>query len=91
MLALLVAGQAAFLLYLGRSMWFVWGDDYDFFLMRGTIPGVNVGLWAPHDDHWMTAVVLIDRALFPAFGVQTYLPYVAVSIGLHLAVTVGST
>ena len=88
MLALLVAGQAAFLLYLGRSMWFVWGDDYDFFLMRGTIPGVNVGLWAPHDDHWMTAVVLIDRALFPAFGVQTYLPYVAVSIGLHLAVTV---
>jgi hypothetical protein len=85
-LALLVAGQGAFLLYLAHDLWFVWGDDYDFFLMRGTIPGVNVGLWAPHDDHWMTAVILIDRALFPAFGVQTYLPYVAVSIGLHLAV-----
>jgi MFS family permease len=83
-LTILLAAQAVYLLYLARDMWFVWGDDYDFFLLRGTIPGVDEGLWAPHDDHWMTAVVLIDRLLFSLVGLHTYLPYVAVSIGLHL-------
>ncbi len=87
-LAALIVGQAGFLLYLAHDLWFVWGDDYDFFQLRGTIPGVNAGLWAPHDDHWMTAIVLIDRALFSVVGLHSYLPYVAVSIGLHLAASV---
>ena len=81
----LVLAQAAYLFYLAQDLWFVWGDDYDFFLLRGTIPGVDAGIWAPHDDHWMTAVVLIDRVLFSWVGLHSYVPYAAVTIGLHLA------
>ncbi len=87
-LGVLVVAQAAYLLYLARDLWFVWGDDFDFLLMRGTVPGVNAGIWAPHDDHWMTAIVLIDRLLFSWVGLHAYLPYAAVTIGLHLATVV---
>lgn len=80
------AAQTAFLLDLSRDLWFVWGDDYDFFLLRGTIPGVSVGWWAPHDDHWMTAIVVIDRLLFSVVGLHSYVPYVAVTISLHLGI-----
>ena len=33
----------------------------------------------------MTAIVLIDRALLSLYGLDSYLPYVLVSIGLHAA------
>ncbi|HET9996484.1 MAG TPA: hypothetical protein VFQ17_03155, partial [Nocardioides sp.] len=85
LLLVLVAVAVAFFTYLAHDLWFVWGDDYDFFLMRGTVPVADRGIWAPHDDHWMTAIVLIDRALLSLYGLDSYLPYVLVSIGLHAA------
>jgi hypothetical protein len=85
LLLVLVAVAVAFFTYLSHDLWFVWGDDYDFFLMRGTVPVADRGIWAPHDDHWMTAIVLIDRALLSLYGLDSYLPYVLVSIGLHAA------
>lgn len=76
--------QGVFLGWLARDLYFVWGDDYDFILLRGTIPGINRNWLEPHDDHWMTSVIAIYRGLFYFFGVRTYLPYVLVPIILHL-------
>jgi hypothetical protein len=84
LLLLVTAGAVAYFAYLAHDLWFVWGDDYDFFLLRGTVPSADRGIWAPHDDHWMTAIVLLDRALLSTFGLDSYLPYVLVAIGFHV-------
>jgi hypothetical protein len=84
-LLLVLAAQGAFLIWLVTGLYFVWGDDYDFLLLRGTIPGVGVSWLEPHDDHWMTSVVVIFRVIFHFFGVRTYVPYGVVTVVLHLA------
>lgn len=87
-LLILLLLQGAYLTWLAKDIWFVWGDDYDFLLMRGTVPGVHVNWLVPHDDHWMTSVVVIFRVLFHFFGIRSYLPYGLVPIAMHLAIAV---
>ena len=76
--------QGAFLAWLADDLWFVWGDDYDFLLMRGTVPGVDRSWLEPHDDHWMTSVIAIYRSIFSVVGIRSYLPYAMVPIVFHL-------
>jgi hypothetical protein len=81
---LLVAG--AFLTVLSRRLWF-FGDDFEFLLTRGTVPGYDRGLFMPHNEHWSTLPILVFRGLFALFGFR-YLPYALVVIAAHLAVCV---
>jgi hypothetical protein len=84
LVVLAAAAQAVYLAYLNADIYFVWGDDYDFLLLRGTINEENVGLLAPHDDHWSTIVVLIYKVLFHFFGLREYYPYGLVTIAFHV-------
>ncbi|WP_114422663.1 hypothetical protein [Nocardioides houyundeii] len=84
LVVLAALAQAGYLAFLNSDIYFVWGDDYDFLLLRGTINDENVGLLAPHDDHWSTVVVLIYKVLFHFFGMREYYPYGLVTIGFHV-------
>lgn len=74
----------AVLLYFNRNQWFT-GDEWAFLGHRGVFHAAR-SLWQPHNEHWSTAPILVYRALYAMFGVRTYLPYVVVLLGLHLAV-----
>lgn len=77
----LVAGLAV-LLWANRGQWFYF-DEWDFLSLRG-LRGADLGLLQPHGEHWVTVPVLVYRALYAAFGLRTYLPYVAVLVAAHL-------
>lgn len=79
--------QVVVLVVLARGRWFV-GDDWDFLMTRGTIPGHHQGWFAPHAEHWSTGVIAIYRGLFAVFGMRHYLPYGLVVIVLHVAICV---
>jgi hypothetical protein len=68
---------AAGLLYLGRGAWFYY-DEWDV-AGNGALP-----LLQPHSEHWSTLPYLAYRALYAAFGLRQYLPYLAVVIALHV-------
>ena len=76
-----IAGSTALSYYFARDLYFG-GDDWDFLLHRGTVSGVDDGLWTPHYGHWSTGVVLAYRFLFSVAG-MSYLPYIAVCWALH--------
>jgi len=88
LLGVVVVAQAVYIGWLVHDLYFMWGDDYDFLLLRGTLEGENVGWLAPHDDHWSTGTIAIYRALFSVFGMREYLPYAMVPIIFHLAIVV---
>jgi hypothetical protein len=79
--------QVIVLVVLARGRWFV-GDDWDFLMTRGTIPGHGKGWFAPHAEHWSTGVIAIYRGLFAQFGMREYLPYGLVVIVLHVAICI---
>jgi hypothetical protein len=79
-LASLAAGLAV-LLHVSRSQWF-FGDEWDFLSLRRR--GTTVGIWAPHNEHWVTIPLLVFRALYDAVGLRTYRPYLLVLLALHL-------
>lgn len=68
-----------------RRLWF-FGDDWEFLLYRGTVPGADLGLLAPHNEHWSTIPILIFRAVFAVVGLRHYLPYALPVIAAHLGV-----
>ena len=67
----------------GRRQWF-FQDEWVFLSDRDG--GSLHGLFDPHNEHWTTLPVLAYRALWNVVGVNTYKPYQAMSIGLHLVV-----
>jgi hypothetical protein len=73
-----------FLMYVSRSQWF-FGDEWDFLADRSATIGDH-GLFVPHNEHWSTTPILIYGALFRAFGLTSYAPYMAVLVVAHLAV-----
>ena len=84
----LVAGLVAagvLLVESARQLWF-FGDDWDFLLNRGTVPGADLGLLFPHNEHWSTIPILLFRAIFAVFGLRHYLPYALPVIAAHLGV-----
>ena len=86
----LVAGLVAagvLLVESARRLWF-FGDDWDFLLNRGTVPGADRGLFFPHNEHWSTIPILLFRAVFAVAGLRQYLPYALPVIAAHLGVTV---
>ena len=73
----------AFFVYvaISRPMWFFL-DEWDFLAGR---TGGNLGdLFRAHNEHWVTLPVLVYRALWWLFGLNSYRPYQLVIVVLHL-------
>jgi hypothetical protein len=74
---------AVVLLALGAGLTF-FSDEWAFIESRSL---GDPGTWfAPHNEHWSTVPVLVYRALVETIGIGSYLPYLAILIGLHLTV-----
>jgi hypothetical protein len=82
-----LAAAGALLVNSASQLWF-FGDDWDFLLTRGTVPGADLGLFVPHNEHWSTIPILIFRAIFAMVGLRQYLPYALPVIAAHLGVVV---
>ena len=78
---------AAFPLYmiLARDQWF-YLDDWDFIVNRDG--GSFQDLMRPHNEHWSTLPIVVYRGVFQIFGLNTYRPYMALSITTHLTIAV---
>ena len=73
----------AILLAAGSALTFR-GDDWGFLEARG---GWDLdGFLRPHQEHWHLLTIAVYRVLMPAFGISTYVPYLAVALACHLAV-----
>jgi hypothetical protein len=83
----LIALQVALLTWMASQVWF-FADDWDFLLTRGTVPGESRGWFEGHNGHWSTAVVAVYRSLYWLFGLEHYMAYAAVLIGMHVGVCV---
>lgn len=77
-----LAAAAVVLVVANRNQWF-FGDEWAFIADRG--PDFDqLDLFTPHNDHWSTIPILIYWALLARVGLESYLPYIAVVIVLHL-------
>jgi hypothetical protein len=75
-----------FLIWATRDQWFD-ADEWNLLVRRRLIGSEEfLGIWDPHNKHWVTLPVLAYRLLFTMFGVRTYLPYLLLLLVLHLAV-----
>jgi hypothetical protein len=79
--AAVLAVALPLLLALGRYRWFT-HDEWDY--LAGRDGGDIENLLIPHNEHWSTLPILTFRVLFRLVGLQSYLPYQAVLVVLHL-------
>ncbi len=79
--AYLVVAFFVLLFHFGDGRWFA-GDEWGFLSNRSLsdVPG----LFAPQNQHWSTVPIVAYQVLFKIFGLNTYQPYMAVTIALHL-------
>lgn len=68
-----------FLLYLGRSLTF-WHDEW----RSITFDGGALDYLRPVNQHWSTFPLSLYRATFSVVGLDSYLPYLAQVVALHL-------
>ncbi|MFZ6004096.1 MAG: hypothetical protein ACOYXM_09205 [Actinomycetota bacterium] len=61
-------------------------DEWDFISARTAwdLPD----LLRPHNEHWSTLPILLYRAWYRVFGLDSYLPYRAIAVAAHLATAV---
>ncbi|MDH3706161.1 MAG: hypothetical protein OES57_08840, partial [Acidimicrobiia bacterium] len=79
----LVVGFVALVADLGRYYWFN-GDEWFFLVDRD---GGDLGqLFEPHNEHLNTLPILVWRAMFRLFGLESYLPYQIPVLIAHLTV-----
>ena len=74
---------APVLLGLGAGLTF-FADEWAFIETRSL---ADPSTWlTPHNEHWSTLPILTYRVLVETVGLGSYMPYLAVLIGLHLVV-----
>ena len=78
--ALVETGAFVFYLALARTQWF-FADEWEFLSGRGLNPS---DLLRSHYGHWVAVPIVVYRVLWDVVGLRSYLPYVALAIGLHL-------
>ena len=83
-LYLACAVQGAVALWLGARGWFS-GDLIHYFVARGGVPGASEGLMEPHAAHWQLTLILVYLVLFKVVGLTSYLPYLLLTVVVHLA------
>ena len=84
MLYLAVLVQGAVALWLGSRGWFS-GDLLRYYVERGGAPGASENLMEPHAAHWQLTLILVYLLLFKLIGLTTYVPYLALTVLVHLA------
>jgi hypothetical protein len=67
------------------DQWF-WRDEWTFITDRSATSLSD--LFEPSNSHWVTVPLIVFRSLYAVFGMNTYVPYVAVLIALHLTAAV---
>ena len=65
------------------KLWFVL-DEWDFLAHRG-VRLSNMGIFYPHNEHWVTIPLLVWRGIFNIVGVRHYWLYALPLILAHLA------
>ncbi len=83
-LYLAVAAQGGLALWLGARGWFS-GDLLHYYVERGGAPGGSESLMEPHAAHWQLTLVMVYLLMFKLIGLSTYLPYLALTVVVHLA------
>ena len=74
-----VVGTVTLLLWV-RYIWF-WGDEFDLFANR--VGGRHLyGVLTPHNEHWVSWLVLEYQVLYHFFGLHPF-PYLVVVIAMH--------
>jgi len=81
--AVLAAISFVVIMWLGLGMTF-FADEWAFIEERSL--GDPATWWAPHNEHWTTLPVLAYRVLIETIGIGSYVPYLAVAVGLHVVV-----
>lgn len=79
--ATLVAA-AGVLLWVGRNQWF-YNDEWDFMWPAQLVERLIEG----HNGHWSVVSALVWMAFRELFGFSSYVPYLALAIVSHLALT----
>jgi hypothetical protein len=72
------------LLWLGRNTWFR-HDEWRIIAGHTGAGSQPWDIFAPLDVHWSTAVVLFYRGVGAVAGASSYLPYLALSLLVHVA------
>ncbi|MEY2460513.1 MAG: hypothetical protein QOG30_2343, partial [Acidimicrobiaceae bacterium] len=72
-------------LWLGRDAWFH-ADEWGFIAGRGLATGNNNRWLEPHNEHWMTAPLVIYKLFYGVWALRTYVPYLVVVALVHLCV-----
>lgn len=83
-LYLAVAVQGGVAIWLGARGWFS-GDLLHYYVERGGAPGGGESLMEPHAAHWQLTLVLVYLLMFKVIGLTTYVPYLALTVLVHLA------
>jgi hypothetical protein len=80
-----VLAVTAFLviIWLGLGMTF-FADEWSW--IEGRSLGDPATWWRPHNEHWTTLAILIYRVLVETVGIGSYVPYLALAVGLHIVV-----
>ena len=81
----LAVGSGALVLYLGRSLTF-WYDEWSFI----TFSGSAVDFLRPHNEHWSTLPLALYRATFALVQLNSYIPYLAELVAIHLLADTGA-
>jgi hypothetical protein len=72
----------------GRHQWFI-RDDWAFIVTRNAIReqvGWQEWLFLPTIGHWMTVPLLIYRGIENTFGIDSYWPFLAVNMAIHIGI-----
>ena len=83
-----IAGAIVAWYVAGRRQWFI-RDDWAFLITRNymrDVAGWQRWLFEPTAGHWMTVPLLIYRGLRNLFGLDSYWPFLAVNLALHLGI-----
>jgi len=78
--AVVALGAFAFYISLGRRQWF-FADEWEFLSSRSIGGG---DLLRAHYGHWVAVPIVAYRFLWQVVGLRSYVPYVGLSIALHL-------
>lgn len=79
--------QTVLVITLTRGEWFE-TDAWHYLTRRGTVAGADLGLWAPYGGHWQSVPILLYRAVFAVVGLRSHLPYLLLSLVVHLVLCV---
>ncbi len=71
------------IIWLGLGMTF-FADEWSW--IEGRSLGDPATWWAPHNEHWTTLSILLYRVLVETVGIGSYVPYLALAVGLHVVV-----